>query len=168
MMNYFMDSRFFSPFKPDDWPIYNLPLVLMGVGCATLLTSIACFICSVFKSKRPVIGYAIVMIFLVLGKFACLFMVFKAQGIIERNLRETTMSEPNYKVMELYFKDEEFRNNWDHLQDQLRCCGANTFEDYYINTTNECFPLSCSIDIMEQREVNKCAQKVKNAFEKTL
>ena len=79
MMNYFMDSRYFSTLKSDDWPIYSLPLVFIGVGGATLMTSIACFICSVFQYKRPVIGYAIVMIFLVLGKFASLFVIFKAE-----------------------------------------------------------------------------------------
>ena len=162
MMNYFMDSRYFSSLKSDDWPIYSLPLVFIGVGGATLMTSIACFICSVFQSKRPVIGYAIVMIFLVLGKFASLFVIFKAQGVIEHNLRETSMSEPNYDVVESYYNDEVFRNNWDDLQNQLRCCGGNTFQDFYINKTTDCFPFSCTIDRMEQYENQTCVQKVRH------
>jgi hypothetical protein len=162
VMSYFMDSIIFSTLKSDAWPIYSLPWVFIGVGGVTLMTSIACFICSVFRSKRPVIGYAIVMIFLVLGKFSCLFVTFKAQGVIEHNLRETSMSEPNYDVVESYYNDEVFRTNWDDLQTQLRCCGGNTFQDFYINTTTDCFPLSCRVYRMEQNESQSCVQKVRH------
>ena len=72
------------------------------------------------------------------------------------------MTEPNYDVMELYYNDEVFRNNWDDLQNQLRCCGANTFQDFYINTTTECFPFSCTIDKMEHNKNKKCVKKVRH------
>ena len=107
LTNYFMDSRFFSALGFEFWPISVLPVVFIGIGLATLITSVGCFICSVFQSKRPVIGYAILMMFLVLGKFGCLFLTFKAQGLIERKLTYITKSEPDDKIVKLYSNDKK-------------------------------------------------------------
>ena len=160
LTNYFMDSRFFSALGFEFWPISVLPVVFIGIGLATLITSVGCFICSVFQSKRPVIGYAILMMFLVLGKFGCLFLTFKAQGLIERKLTYITKSEPDDKIVKLYSNDKEFRNYWDALQTRLRCCGSGTYEDFFRNTTSDCFPSSCSISKMDSQN-RTCVKMVR-------
>ena len=118
-----------------------------------------CFVCSAFQSKRPVIGYSIIMIVLVLGKFVCLFLTFKTQGLIENRLTVISLSEPNYHISELYYGDENFRKHWDILQDRMRCCGAITFEDFYENATSDCFPSTCNIDKRHNNNAT-CVKKV--------
>ena len=162
---YYMDPRFFLTIKGHNlWPIYTLPLVFIGIGGSTLITCIFCFICSIFQSKRPVIGYAIIMIFVVLAKFGCLFITFKAQGLIERKLTidNSMMSdESNHLIIRSYYSNEVFRKNWDILQNKLRCCGVSTYKDFYLNNgSKNCFPPSCNIRKLANTK-ETCTGKVK-------
>ena len=160
--NYAMDIRFLSILSPDLWPIYILPLVFLCVGSATLFTSSACFICSIFHSKCSVMCYAILMVVLVLGKFVCLFLTFKAQGLIEYKLIDISETENNFNLESLYYKDKTFQSHWDNLQNRFRCCGAKTYEDFYINNTYEFFPSSCNINVDFKSKNETAVNKVKS------
>ena len=160
LTTYLMDHRYFSWSQLHLWPIHYLPMVLISIGTATLITSIVGFMCSVFQSKRPMIGYAIIMVLLVLGNFGCVFVAFKAHVLIEVGLSNTPISDPHFEVIKLYHSNEDFRSSWDELQSQLRCCGGNSYKDFYVNTTNKCFPSSCTLPTNETCEGVKGVKKV--------
>ena len=159
LTNYFMSKNYFSGSELDFWALYCLPLILMSVGATTLIVSIVGFICSIFESKHTVIGYAIVMILIVLGNFGCIFVTFKAAELIGAGLSNTTISDPHFEVMRMYHHDKDFRSSWDKLQSKLRCCGGNSYKDFYHNTTSNCFPSSCQIFDNEKKN-ETCLKKV--------
>jgi len=64
--------------------------------------------------------------------------------------------------VKLYYNDKEFRNTWDTLQTRLRCCGVETYQDFFVSTTSDCFPVSCSIAKMD-RQNQTCVKKYKDA-----
>ena len=159
--NYAMDIRFLSTLKSDLWPIYILPLVFLSIGGATFFTASACSICSIFHSKCSVMCYAIFMVVLVLGKFVCLFLTFKAQGLIEYNIIDISETEINFNLAKLYYEDKAFQSHWDNLQNRFRCCGATTYQDFYINNTYEFFPSSCNINVDFESKNDTTVNKVK-------
>lgn len=74
---------------------------------------------------------------------------------------------PNRNNLDLYYKDDAVRENWDFLQSRLRCCGVrSTGYTDYLNLGSENgnrFPDSCCYDYETDKPGATCSSNFKKS-----
>ena len=143
------------------WSYGKLPWVLVGVGMATFVLATLGFLFLELESKPPLIVYACLLGMLVLSQFYMIYVTIDANNRIA-NSGQSLIQNDLEKGMKLYLKvnDSRFRDNWNTIQHDFRCCGfRSTYlggDDYLTLSTSElrnftqvadnrCVPESCCL-----------------------
>ena len=140
------------------WPFHYLPWSLIVISVSTLGFSV--FVLMIESSRLTVfyLSYAIVFIFLVLTNFGCLFSALETEKLIEIGISEALHEGVKNEVIKQFHQNEEFRSSWNDLQIRLRCCGADSYQDFFNATSGEyLYPDSC--EVMYKNDL-QCSQKV--------
>lgn len=139
-----------------------LPWVLIGSGVLSFLISTAGFIfSSTIESRCFLYFYAISCIVLSLVQFFTIYVSFEARRVISTDESWTRNN------LDLYYKDDAVRENWDFLQSRLRCCGVrSTGYTDYLNLGSENgnrFPDSCCYDYETDKPGATCSSNFKKS-----
>jgi hypothetical protein len=139
----------------------KLPYVLLGVGMATFVLATLGFLFLELEKKLPLIVYACLLGLLVFSQFFLVYVTIDANNKIAISSQRLIQNELE-NGMKLYLKvdDSRFRDNWNTIQHDFRCCGFRSGytggEDYLTLTSNalknftivadeRCVPESCCI-----------------------
>jgi len=137
------------------WTFGWLPSLLIGIGCGTFVLAAAGLLFSAMETRPPLIAYAITLSMLVLFQCFFIYCTFQASSLVSQQL---FLKEQNVigETEKLYKADETYRENWNAIQSDLRCCGFSDWMDYNeLGLTNDeltalgiayCYPKSCCTD----------------------
>ena len=138
----------------------QLPWLLLSIGVATFILATLGFLFSGMESKPALMTHSVFMGLLVLFQLYFIYVAFNANSLIQ----STDQNEIEYRLeragVSLYLNDDKFRENWNIIQRDMRCCGFksngeaddwntlhNTMLDKYMKVSeNRCFPESCCIE----------------------
>ena len=138
------------------WSLYYLPWSIIGISISTIFISMVFMLASSTRSKLFLSVYAVIMIFLALANFGCLFSTLEAEKRIKLGLSK--IENVSFEAMKAYNENEKYRSNWDDMQGHLFCCGATSYEDFYNATKGmSSFPESCHLQYDNN---NHCYSKV--------
>jgi len=145
---------------------FALPSLFIITGTAMLV--IGFFACSCTTNERPKLLYTLAGFFFVV--FILVFSSSIAGYVYRDNLKESLHNSLN-ETMQGYGSGSVMDNDWDRVQESLKCCGVDGYSDWiYTNwaqTQNLTFPDSCcrsvkncnNLDI-EQIYKNGCYQNI--------
>jgi len=137
----------------------KLPWLLVGIGIATFVLATLGFLFLELESKPPLIVYSFLLGLLVITQFYFVYVTIDANNRISIGSQRLIQNELE-KGMKLYLKvnDSTFRDNWNTIQHDFRCCGfrrqggddyrilsQSNLENFIIVADNFCVPESCCI-----------------------
>ena len=111
------------------------------------------------ESKPPLMTYSVVLGLMVLFQFYFIYVTFNANALLSQD-QATIKDKLSIRIegINLYLNDENFRGNWNTIQENLRCCGftqdlgedwtnlhGDRLEKFLAVTENRCYPESCCI-----------------------
>ena len=142
----------------EHWSYGQLPMLLIGIGSATFVIATLGFLFLTMESKPPLMMYSILLGLLVFCQFYFIFVTFDANSKISNKDGVEIKNNLENEGLELYLNNPDFRQNWDTIQSELRCCGFQQefAEDWtilngqrlktFMNISeNRCYPESCCI-----------------------
>ena len=100
--------------------------------------------------------------------FQCFFIyvTFQASALISETTPIFSQGRAISAAQDLYKKKREFRENWNIIQSDLRCCGFNSWADWSIMaltdaehrnlTQSACYPKSCCTQTFDQCTDTHC------------
>jgi hypothetical protein len=159
------------------WSYGTLPWLLVGIGIATFVVATLGFLFLELESKPPLIVYSCLLGLLVISQFYFVYVTIDANNKIAIDSQKLIQNDLE-KAMKLYLKvnDSTFRDNWNTIQRDFRCCGflrqggddyrtlsQSDLHDFTIVADNRCVPESCCINdeqdsggvLCQRRELGK-------------
>jgi len=113
--------------KLEFWSWYFLacPTCMLSLGLYTFAVSVYGFITSSFENRGLI---SLMAVFLGIAFFIQIFSVFTAMELRYKVDTERIPAQPLDTNMREYGKDSTITENWDSMQENLRCCGGMHFE----------------------------------------
>lgn len=129
--------------------------VLTGAAALVIIIGIICLVVGFFgcygafrENHCMIVTFAVLLCIILLLEMIAAITAFLLRAEMEELVRNSMKASiPKYG-------NDEVHNTWDHMQEQLKCCGVDSYMDWGLNRNfraNQTVPDSCCIDASEPR-----------------